>query len=304
MSRKGGPVRAAAPVAEQPQRLVLGAPRPGGQASTRMLDRLAERLARRLRGVFEPLVRCNVRVEAAPVVIESYGEWLERQPPFLGLAQFGIEPLGLPVMSVLQPATVIDLLDRYFGGEGRVMAGAVGEFTLAEERMARRIASAAMVVLTGELPFPEPGEAKLKSQESNPQFAMCCSTDEAVAVAGFTVAIPGGTEHRIDLILSQAVVRLVEGSGRSDAASGDAGWAARLFRAAETMHFDARVVVARPDITLRQLMALKAGDVLPTIVPSVVPLIVAGRTIAHGTIGDSDGRAALRIERLEHRSIS
>lgn len=167
-----------------------------------------------------------------------------------------------------------------------------------------RIASSAMTLLTGELPLPEPGEAVLKSQESNPQFAMFVPGDETVAVAGFTVVIPGGSAHRIDLILSQAVVRLVESSGRSDAPLGDVGWAARLFRAAATMHFDARVVVARPDITLRQLMVLKPGDVLPTIVPSVVPLIVAGRTIAHGTIGDSDGRAALRIERLEHRSIA
>ena len=265
MSRKTTSPRAAVPVAEPPQKIVLGAPRPGGQASTRMLDRLAERLARKLRGVFEPMVRSNVRVEAAPVTIESYGDWLGRQPQFLGLAQFGIEPLGLPVMTVLQPATVIDLLDRYFGGEGRAAAVAVSEFTMAEERMALRIASAAMALLTGELPLPEPGEAVLKSQESNPQFAMFTGNDESVAVAGFTVAIPGGSEHRIDMILSQAVVRLVEGSGRGDALSGDAGWAARLFRAAETMYFDARVVVARPDITLRQLMALKAGDVLPTI---------------------------------------
>jgi hypothetical protein len=34
----------------------------------------------------------------------------------------------------------------------------------------------------------------------------------------------------------------------------------------------------------------------------MVPLLVAGRVIAHGTIGDNDGRAALKIEKMAHRS--
>lgn len=318
MTRRASPSRAAPPDANpqpgrphyerpQPQKVTLGSPRSGSPATTRILERVAERMARKMRGIFEPLVRSNVRIEAVPVVSEIYGDWLARQPLFLGFAQFGIEPIGLSVMAVISPAAVRDMLDRYFGGDGAAARSDLAEFTLAEERMVVRIASAAMALLAGELPAAEAAEAVLKSHETNPQFAMFVPNDEAVSIIGFAIVIPGGAQHRIDLIVSQALVRMLESGRKSDkdgATTGTDDWSAQLSRATETMRFDARVVVARPDITLRQLMQLQPGDVLPTIVPSVVPLIVAGRTIAHGTIGESDGRAALRIERLEHRTTT
>jgi flagellar motor switch protein FliM len=38
--------------------------------------------------------------------------------------------------------------------------------------------------------------------------------------------------------------------------------------------------------------------VLPLILPSQIPLLVEGRVVAHGSIGEANGRAALRIEKI------
>jgi flagellar motor switch protein FliM len=41
--------------------------------------------------------------------------------------------------------------------------------------------------------------------------------------------------------------------------------------------------------------------VIPVSLPAHVPLIVEGRRFAIGTIGEHDGRAALKIEKVEQR---
>ena len=47
------------------------------------------------------------------------------------------------------------------------------------------------------------------------------------------------------------------------------------------------------------LLALRPGDVIPISLPQHIPLTVAGRLFAHGTLGEADGRAAIRISRIE-----
>ncbi len=294
-----------APAATSPQRVALGSTLSSGQTLRRTLDRAAERMTRRMRPLLEPLLRCNLRIEAAPATLLAYREWTEAQPRFVGLVQLCLEPAGLPLLVAVPAAAVHDAVDRFFGGEGGAESAALSDFTTAEERMLLRIASALAAQLGAELALDGGGEAVVRSHETNPVYAMFAEASENVAMIAFSVTLADDSRHALTLLLSPALLRAIEGEARStrgpDAAGGS--WGRRLFDSAASMHFDARVVVARPQISLDQLLRLKAGDVLPTIVPSVVPLIVAGRTIAHGTIGESDGRAALRIERLERKGL-
>ena len=43
---------------------------------------------------------------------------------------------------------------------------------------------------------------------------------------------------------------------------------------------------------------LKAGDIIPVNISRSLPLIVGDRIVAHGSIGEQDGRAAFQIEKL------
>ena len=60
-----------------------------------------------------------------------------------------------------------------------------------------------------------------------------------------------------------------------------------------------RSILARPELPLSRIMTLQPGDVIPLTMPRNVPLTVAGRLFAHGTIGESNGRAAIRIESIQ-----
>ena len=56
--------------------------------------------------------------------------------------------------------------------------------------------------------------------------------------------------------------------------------------------------LAGDNLSLADLMELKVGDVIPVTIGRALPLIVGNRIVAHGTIGEQDGRAAFQIEKL------
>ena len=68
------------------------------------------------------------------------------------------------------------------------------------------------------------------------------------------------------------------------------------------VRIEARSVLACPTMQLADLLTLAPGDVIPISMPTMVPLIVENRVVAHGTVGDQDGRVALKIEKMAHRS--
>jgi flagellar motor switch protein FliM len=54
-------------------------------------------------------------------------------------------------------------------------------------------------------------------------------------------------------------------------------------------------VLAEPVIPLAMLMELKAGDVIPINVDKDVPVMVGGDRLGAGTVGTSNGKAAIRL---------
>jgi flagellar motor switch protein FliM len=75
-------------------------------------------------------------------------------------------------------------------------------------------------------------------------------------------------------------------------------WQARVANRMRDIRLPARTVLARPNLSLADLMQLKAGDIIPVTISRSLPLIVGDRIVAHGSIGDQDGRAAFQIEKL------
>ena len=79
----------------------------------------------------------------------------------------------------------------------------------------------------------------------------------------------------------------------------DPAWTATLNSALKTVRLPVRSVLARPEISLVKLLSLEVGDIIPLTIPRNVPVTVAGRSFASGGIGESNGNAAIMIERIE-----
>src|SRR5690606_38665662 len=79
----------------------------------------------------------------------------------------------------------------------------------------------------------------------------------------------------------------------------DPVWTSTLNSALKTVRVPVRSVLARPEISLVKLLSLEVGDIIPLTIPRNVPVTVARRSFASGSIGESNGNAAIMIERIE-----
>ena len=112
-----------------------------------------------------------------------------------------------------------------------------------------------------------------------------------------------GWSHLYAVDLTTGAVEALTGAKVSaDEEHLDPVWQSRIARRMRDIRLPARTVLARPNLSLADLMELKVGDVIPVTIGRALPLIVGNRIVAHGTIGEQDGRAAFQIEKLAQES--
>jgi flagellar motor switch protein FliM len=278
------------------------------RSTTRLagLDRISERLARRLRTVVEPFARAKTQVIPERTETRRFEDWRAELPEFTSLSLYRLRPARGGLLVVLEPGFIANMVDAFYGGSGVSAPPKTGEFTASEERLVIRLNDAIIEMLVevwGEL---LPLSPVLASRETNAAYASLVRPEEVVVVQRFTVKPGAGRSTTISILYPHATLRPVEAELASrvhdDASGGDAEWRHRLGCALENVRLPVRSVLARPEMTVGQLLALKVGDVIPITLAPRVPLLVGSRRVAEGTIGEHDGRAALMIETIGKRT--
>ncbi len=275
--------------------------RPGARLSG--LDRIGERLARRLRDVLEPFVRVKPKVEVEAASTCRFETWRDALPEFTSVSLYRMRPMKGGMLIAASPDYVSRLVDAFYGGTGAVTAGPRRrEFTAAEERLLARLTEgvvAAVVEMWAEI---APLEPSLVARETNAGYATLVRGDESVVVQRFLVSGGGTGSSSLDLVFPLVAMRAYETqlSAKVHAESGPADneFRLRMARALEQVSFPVRSVVARPTLSVSELIALKPGDVIPITLAPRVPLIVGNRRLAEGSIGEQEGRAAFQIETI------
>ncbi|HEX4739492.1 MAG TPA: FliM/FliN family flagellar motor switch protein [Allosphingosinicella sp.] len=274
-------------------------------AAVPALQRISERTARKLRETIEPISRIKPRVSADPVAVRRFEAWKAEQPEFTSISLYRFRPLKGGLLLAIEPQLVGRLVDAFYGGPGIHGERILKEFTPTEERLLTRLSEALIDTLSEVWTEVMPVKAQLSSRETSTAYAALVTDDEPVAIARFTIALGHGKPCVVDIVYPVAALRAIESqlSAKVHDDSGMSGseWRERMAAALGEVRLKARSVLARPTISVSELLKLKPGDVIPISLPPVVPLLVDGRQIALGKIGEQDGRAALRIEKVEAR---
>lgn len=269
------------------------------------LDRINDRLARRMRDLLETFLRGKPRVDADPVVLRPLKDWQAEQNAFTGLSLYGFKPLkGTLALNV--PAELISrFVDYFYGGTGGATLAAPTEFTATEERLLARVSDALIGAFADVWREIAPIDPQLRGRETNVALAGLGGPDESMTVCRFQVTPPQGRPAAIEILFPAAALRSVEGAlaAKSSDEAGARGeeWRAKLAATLGDVRIEARTVLARPELSVAELMQLKVGDVIPVSIPASVPLLVEGRTVAVGSIGEQDGKAALKVDRITRR---
>jgi len=214
------------------------------------------------------------------------------------LAVVRLKPLpGFAYVSV-EPALLLTLLDGFFGGTGRANADPQAAIAPAAQRfLALMLRSLAADVASAWQPV-SPVELELVKQETNPRLVQLGGQLDSVVVAKFTVEF-AARSGRIEWLFPDALLDPIR-----DALAGDGGiapvrrqepWAPTLTSALQDTQMNTRAVLAQAQISLRQLVSLSPGDIIPIEAPQQVTLFAGDVPLYRGRFGISQGRNALKI---------
>ena len=300
------------PRASAESAFAFGAPKLNPFGDLHSVQHLSARLARALRGVFEPLLRRELRLWAEPLVVQRFADYRAERPEGL-TAWMPMAVIPSPASSpgialaVFDGRFVLEMLDLFFGGTGEAPKNLPGEFSPAAEAMVGRVA--AMLVQPMKAAW-EP-LAKLDFApghvEANAAMLADLDADDAMVVTRFGMAEGDGEPRFIDLVYPVAVLKphspQLTGKVVGKTAEPDPSWSGQLTKAAMAIRFPVRSVLAEPVISLGRLMELEIVDVIPIAFGKDVPVMVGGDRFGVGTVGTSNGKAAIRlttIKRIQH----
>ncbi len=119
-----------------------------------------------------------------------------------------------------------------------------------------------------------------------------------MVVARFTVEF-AARSGRIDWLLPDALLSpirdVLAGDGAAAPARKQEAWAPVLTSALQEAQLDTRAVLAQAKISLRELVKLSPGDIIPIDAPQQVTLLAGDVPLYRGRFGISQGHNALKI---------
>jgi len=214
------------------------------------------------------------------------------------LAVVRLKPLpGLAFVSV-EPALLLTLLDGFFGGSGRAITDPQAAIAPAAQRFLALMLRSFAADMTAAWAPVTPLELEFVKQETNPRLVQLGAPLEALLVVKFTVEF-GARSGRIDWLLPEVLLAPVR-----EALAADGGqttlrkqeaWAPALTAALQDAEVDTRAILAQAQISLRELVRLSPGDIIPIEPPQQVTLFAGDVPLYRGRFGVSQGRNALKI---------
>jgi flagellar motor switch protein FliM len=266
------------------------------------LERMGEKIARAMRPALEPIARMRLGVNGEPLEIRSFQEWQDEQPDFSSLTLYRLRPLKGGMLIQIHADFIASLVEIFYGGApGPKRGRKPGDFTASEELLLNRVLDKISIILAEHWNEVTPVELAFGTRETNAVHMPFLRGDETVVVQRFAIAA-GNASTMISILYPLAMLRPIEEKLEARAHDEDAAasqdWRWRLGKALEDVSLPVRSVLARPEISVAELLALKPGDIIPISLPPRTPLLAGTRRIADGVIGEQDGRAALMIEKI------
>ncbi len=267
---------------------------PGG------MERVNERLARRLRRILEPFAGGRIAIVQREVEQLSLAAWQARQPDFAALTLYGVQPGNGSALIAVDPAGVVRLVDAYYGGKGLPPDRPPAELSPTEDRLAVKLVQAieaAIVEVWGEI---APIQLHQRSRESNVGFATIAAPDDTVIASPFLLDFGDGSPSMVEILFPLATLLPLDAKLSADARADQSGasraWRQRMVAALGEVEVEARTVIAEQLVALADVARLAPGDVIPINLTSRVALRVGEALVGHATLGERAGMVALSFD--------
>jgi len=264
------------------------------------LEMINERFARYLRISLFNMLRRSAEISVGGVDMLKFSEYVHSLyvPTSLNLVR--ADPLRGTALFIIDPKLVFVVVDNFFGGDGRFYTKIEGrEFTPAENRIIQMLLHDAFNDLKEAWSPVMDIDFTFLESEVNPQFANIVSPSEVVVVSTFTIELEGGSgEMHITMPYSmiEPIKELLDTGVQSDRVEKDERWTEALKEEVKDAKVELSATLAESEISMRELMKLKVGDILPISLPEEVVVMAEGDLpLFRGRFGISEGQNAVQM---------
>ena len=263
------------------------------------LEMINERFARLFRISLFNMLRRTPELTVIGIEMAKFAEYTHSLYVPTSLNVVRVKPLRGTALFIFEPKLVFTVVDNFFGGDGRSAIKIEGrEFTPSENRVIQMLLRQVFTDLREAWAPVLDLDFEFLQSEVNPHFANIVSPSDIVVVSRFKIDLEGGSGHlhvTIPYSMIEPIRDQLDAGLQSDRAERDERWTQALEAQIKDTEVGIESQLASATISLRQLMNLKAGDVLPIQMPKTVDLYVEDMPVFRGEFGISNGRNAVRV---------
>lgn len=262
------------------------------------LEMVNERFARYTRISLFNLLRRTADVAVGGIQIQKFGEYVHTLYVPTSLNMVKLRPLRGTGLVILDAKLVFKLVDNFFGGDGRHAKIEGREFTPTELRVVEMVLESAFADLSEAWKAILPIEFEFVNAEVNPSMANIVSPSEVVVVSTFHVELDGGGgDMHITLPYSmiEPIRETLDAGLQTDVDDVDERWVKSLREDIMSASVNVECTVAEKDVSLRDILDLQEGDIIPIDMPDNIMLLANGVPVFHTKLGKSKGNLALQV---------
>lgn len=262
-------------------------------------DRINERWVAEFQQALSERVRHELEVTVENVKPMPYSDWLAPFPATSSLNLLGVKPWGGTALVAIESRVLSGLVEAFYGG-GVPKADAPARATLgrAEQRFNRLIVDALIERFQAAFKPISEVEFEFLRTELNPHYASIATPSETVLVTKLEIKLED-LAGQLCLVMPSSLVdpvreRLDE-QLRTASPESRAQWQGALREHLAASGLELTGVFFEGQITMKELLRLKSGDVWPIEMPKTAVLRAGGVALVQGKFGRSRGYNAVKV---------
>jgi flagellar motor switch protein FliM len=266
------------------------------------MEIINERFARNIRiGLFN-FIRKTPEVSIGGIKVQKYSAFLREIVVPTNFNIVAVKPLRGSGLIVCDPNLVFAVIDALFGGVGKFHTRIEGrDFSPTEQRVIQRLVEVVIAEYRKAWQGIYPLELEYQRSEMQPQFANIATPSEIVVATSFTFEV-GDSSGMVHICIPYSTLEPIRdvlySSVQGDGAEPDRRWVNLLKTQIQAAEVELVAELAHAPATVEQLLALKPGDFIELDLEPVIEAKVDGVPVLECHYGTSNGRYALKVDRL------
>lgn len=266
------------------------------------MEVINERFARNVRiGLFN-FIRKSPEVSIGGIKVQKFSAFLREIVVPTNFNIVSVKPLRGSGLIVCDPNLVFAVIDALFGGQGKFHTRIEGrDFSPTELRVILRLVETVIGEYKKAWHGIYPLELEYQRSEMQPQFANIATPSEIVVSTSFTLEIgetTGAVHFCIPYSTLEPIRDVLYSTIQGDSAEPDRRWVNLLKQQIQAAEVELIAELARAPATVEQLLAFKPGDFIELDLEKMIQAKVDGVPVLDCTYGTSNGRYAIKVDRL------